>query len=74
MLCKDFLFNPQNYSRIDWLNKVGWTQMPMLIAIGFYLTRASQAAQVVKDLPASEGDIRGSGLIPGLGKSPGRGK
>ena len=74
MLCKDFVCNPQNYSRIDWLNKVDWTQMPMLIVIGFYLTRAFQTAQVIKNLPASAGDIRDSTLIPGLGISLGRGK
>ena len=28
---------------------------------------------VVKNLPASAGDIRNGGLIPGLGKSPGGG-
>ena len=35
--------------------------------------RASQVALVVKNLPASAGDIRDSGLIPGLGRSPGGG-
>ena len=28
---------------------------------------------VVKNLPASAGDIRDAGLIPGSGRSPGRG-
>ena len=28
-------------------------------------------ALVVKNLPASAGDVRGKGLIPGLGRSPG---
>ena len=32
---------------------------------------ASQVALVVKNLPTSAGDIRDSGLIPGLGRSPG---
>ena len=50
MLCKDFIFNLQDYSRIDWLYKVVWTQTPVLIAIGFCLTRASQATQVIKNL------------------------
>ena len=27
-------------------------------------------APVIKDLPASAGDIRDTGLIPGLGRSP----
>ena len=28
---------------------------------------------VVKNLPANAGDVRDTGLIPGLGRSPGRG-
>ena len=35
--------------------------------------RASQVVLVIKNLPASAGDIRYLGLIPGLGKSPGGG-
>ena len=34
---------------------------------------ASQVALMVKNLPASEEDIRDSGLIPGWGRSPGGG-
>ena len=34
---------------------------------------ASQAALVVKNAPANVGDGRDSGLIPGLGRSPGEG-
>ena len=34
---------------------------------------ASQAALVVKNPPANEGDTRNTGLIPGLGRSPGGG-
>ena len=34
---------------------------------------ASQVALVVKNLPDSAGDIRDSGSIPGLGRSPGGG-
>ena len=30
-------------------------------------------ALVVKNLPASAGDLRDKGLIPGLGRSPGEG-
>ena len=33
----------------------------------------SQVALVVKNLPANAGDIRGTGAIPGLGRSPGEG-
>ena len=32
---------------------------------------ASQVALVVKNLPGNAGDIRNTGLIPGLGRSPG---
>ena len=35
--------------------------------------RASQVALVAKHPPASEGDIRDVGSIPGLGRSPGGG-
>ena len=35
---------------------------------------ASQVALVVKNLPANSGDIRDTGSIPGLGRSPGRGE
>ena len=34
---------------------------------------ASLVAQVVKNRPASAGDARDAGLIPGLGRSPGGG-
>ena len=34
----------------------------------------SQAALVVKNLPADAGDIRNAGSIPGLGRSPRVGK
>ena len=35
--------------------------------------RASQVALVVKNLPASAGDVRDTGLMPVLGRSPGGG-
>ena len=35
--------------------------------------RAFQVVLVVKNLSANAGDIRGMGLIPGLGESPGGG-
>ena len=34
---------------------------------------ASQVALVVKNPPASAGDVRDMGSIPGLGRSPGEG-
>ena len=36
-------------------------------------SRASQVALVVENLPASAGDIRDMGLIPGSGRFPGGG-
>ena len=38
----------------------------MIISMG-----ASQGALEVKNLPASAGDVRNVGSIPGLGRSPG---
>ena len=38
-----------------------------------YILRSSQVALVVKNLPASAGDIRDVDLIPGSGRSPGGG-
>ena len=37
------------------------------------LPRASQVAPKLKNLPANPGDVRDSGSIPGLGRSPGEG-
>ena len=37
------------------------------------LKGASQVALVVKNLPANAGNVRDLGLIPGLGRSPGKG-
>ena len=41
----------------------------MNIHINIY--EASQVALVVKNPPASAGDVRGTGSIPGLGRCPG---
>ena len=49
------------------------TALTMCSAILSILTRASQGALVVKNLPANAGDVRHTGSIPGLGRSPGRG-
>jgi len=43
----------------------------MLYKQAYIHTRASQVGLVVKHLPASAGDIRDIGSIPGLGRSPG---
>ena len=42
-------------------------------ALPYLLYWASQAAQVVKNWPTNAGDIRDTGSIPGLGRSPGEG-
>ena len=39
-----------------------------------HLNWASQLAHVAKNPPASAGHMRDTGLIPGLGRSPGEGK
>ena len=41
--------------------------MPVSSSAGF------PGDSVVKNLPANAGDVRDTGLIPGLGRSPGRG-
>ena len=40
------------------------------VCVCVHAHRASQVALVVKNLPASAGDIRDSGLIPGSGRFP----
>ena len=42
-------------------------------AFGFGVEGPSQVVPVVKNLPAEARDVRGSGLIPGSGRSPGGG-
>ena len=44
--------------------------MIMLLKCALIIIKASQVAQVVKDLPVNAGDIRDARSIPGLGKSP----
>ena len=45
----------------------------MLIWTKVDVYRASQVALVVKNLPVNAGDIRDTGSVPGLGRSPGEG-
>ena len=47
--------------------------LSFFIGVGNYIGWASQVALVVKNTLAKAGDIRDSGLIPGLGRSPGGG-
>ena len=46
------------------------TLLNLLIVLANWV---SPVALEIKNLPANEGDIRDMGLIPGLGRSPGRG-
>ena len=39
-----------------------------------FLINTTQGSLVVKNLPASAGDMRDTGSIPGSGRSPGEGK
>ena len=45
--------------------------------VGFAVTcaepGASQVVLVVKNAPVNAGDVRGTGFVPGLGRSPGGG-
>ena len=44
-----------------------------LSGIHILMVWTSQLVLVVKNLPANAGDVRDTGLIPGLGRSPGGG-
>ena len=61
------------------INKKGWQGGGLVWVthdeLGLFLIRAgaSQVVLVVKNLPANAGDIRDSGSVPGLGRSPGEG-
>ena len=57
------------------LSPFQWWQCRILIQIGpkQQLLGASQVLPVVKNPPASAGDARDTGLIPGWGRSPGGG-
>ena len=50
-----------------------WNLEPIILAnyLSFASGRTSQVAPVVKNLPASVGDVRDVGLTPGLGRVPG---
>ena len=55
--------------------KTGWLRMiwlQLLLQL-IYSIMASQVALVVKNTPASAGDLRDLGSIPALGRSPGGG-
>ena len=45
----------------------------LIFILGVNNIAASQVMLVLKNLPANAGDIRDVGLIPGSGRSPGRG-
>ena len=51
-----------------------WTQLKRLSSSSSrHDTWASQAALVMKNLPANAGDVRDADSIPGLGRAPGGG-
>ena len=50
-----------------------WNTLNTLSAVPFAFLGTSQAALMVKNLPANAGDARNSGSIPRLGRSPGVG-
>ena len=47
---------------------------PQTNTFPFTFSKASHEVLVVKNLPANAGDMRGAGLIPGWGRSPGGGR
>ena len=60
--------------------KVGWTERfrltiytLLMLLLCIKQKGASQVVLVVKNLPANAGDLGDTGLIPGLGRSPGEG-
>ena len=68
---KDVASLHENMGRKDGLSFIDNNQ-PFL-SYGQDDSWASQVAPVVKNLPATAGDIRDEGLIPGSGRSPGGG-
>ena len=56
------------FPKVDFLQHEFFVYMCVCVCNG-----ASQVAPVVKNLPAEAGDVRNTGLIPRLGKSPGEG-
>ena len=62
--------------RRDLATELNWTEdlcKFFILSICYFLYWTSQVVPVVKRLPANAGDIRDTGLIPGSGKSPGKG-
>ena len=54
-------------------SNLGFDNVFLCLDRGYGLWGASQVALVVRNLIDNAGDIRGTGLIPGLGRSPGGG-
>ena len=65
------------YISLCWSISYVWKYVCIYVSAHFLfiysLFRASQVVLVVKNLPANAEDIRDTGLIPGLGRSPGEG-
>ena len=54
-------------------SSLGFDNVFLWLDRGYGLWGASQVALVVRNLPENAGDTRDTGLIPGLGRSPGGG-
>ena len=61
------------YTYVHWVNDATELYKSLLINDGHSMFRASQVMLVVKNPPASEGDVRNVGSIPGSGRSSGEG-
>ena len=55
------------------LRSCWWGWGALLLGLTWTENGASQAALVVKNLPANVGDMKDMDLTPGLGRSPGGG-
>ena len=76
--CKVTLYKSDMWTDIKYMNLLGIfssvDRAYTLTLVCRHLQRLSQVALVVRNLPASAGDIRDLGSIPGLGSSPGGGQ
>ena len=54
--------------------KINFTEWEKIFEIKYMIRGASQVVLVVKNPPTTAGDIRDTGLIPSLGRSPGGGR
>ena len=67
-----------NWTELNWTEGcqtwcIIWRQQTSHLLTSYSTRRAFQVVRVVKNLPASAGDVKDVGSIPELGRSPGRG-